>query len=284
MVNLTDLKQANNQSITDFGSRVASIIEDIKQLMAAASKTPQGIPWADEITALNGWNGVAAGIKAKQLQDVANQMVWNSFDHLGIQLFISNHKPIIRDELMKMPPATLNTTIKMARTLEKIHLKSDTAHTTVSEVQHQQQHHATANDNQTTNVEIEALSAQFQALLKRRNGNNKGSRGNGNNFQRGSRGRGRGGQGGNTTGYNVCRYCEKPGHLQKVCNSRIKAGAPEVDAQGKPYMQANELDLEDAPDAAGPTHHLQNLWQQQQHQQFNWESLQEIYPSSPDFI
>ena len=85
-------------------------------------------------------------------------------------------------------------------------------------------------------------------------------------------------------GYNVCRYCKKPGHLQKICNSRIKAGALEVDAQGIPYMHTNELDPEDGAEAAGSTLQHQNPWHQQQQQLFNWELLQEIYPMSPDFI
>ena len=288
VVNLTDLKQLNNESITDFGSRVASVIDDIKQLMPAASKTPQGIPWAPELRALAGFNDVAAAVKAKQLQDVADQMVWNSFDHLGIQLFVSNLKPIIRDELMKTPPATLNATIKMARSLEKIHAKSDHAHAAVSEVQQhsQQPQHPNNAENASLDAEIEALSAQFQALLKRRNGNGNGNRparGNG-QVQRGQRGRGRGGRGGNATGYNVCRYCKKPGHLQKVCNSRIKAGAPEVDAQGKPYTHANELDEDNGAHTDTLPHLQHNPWTQAQPPTFNWESLQEIYPGAPDFI
>ena len=77
MVNLTDLKQANNKSITDFGCRATSIIEDIKQLMPVASQTPQGIPSDATIRVLAGWYAVTAAVKAKQLQDVADQMIWN---------------------------------------------------------------------------------------------------------------------------------------------------------------------------------------------------------------
>ena len=181
-------------------------------------------------------------------------------DHLGIQLFVSNLKPILWDNLMKAPPATLNSAIKMARSLEKSHVKSDSLHTSVSEIQpqHQQQHSDMALD-----AKIEALSAQFQALIKRRNGNNgqQGGRGNVNNQR--SRGQGRGGPGGSTTGYNVWRYCKKPGHLQKLCNSHIKAGAPEVNTQGKPYTHANEVDNDDTADGAGGTAgQLNNPWQQ----------------------
>ena len=57
---------------------------------------------------------------------------------------------------------------------------------------------------------------------------------------------------------------KKTGHLQKVCNSPIKTGAPEVDAQGKPYTHANELDKGDATDGArAAAGHPNNPWLQQ---------------------
>jgi hypothetical protein len=111
---------------------------------------------------------VDAAHKADALQQVADKVHWASFDHLGIQLFVSNLKPVIRDELMKAPPATINAAIKMSRSLEKIHIKSDNSHATISEIQPQQQQHG----DTLLDAEIEALSAQFQALLKRRNGGN----------------------------------------------------------------------------------------------------------------
>ena len=280
-VNLADLKQATNESITDFGSRVAIIVEDIKQLMPAASRVPQGVVWHADFTGLAGWNAVNAARKADLLQSAADKVRWACFDHLGIQLFVSNLKPAIRDELMKAPPATLNAAIKMARSLEKIQVKNDSSHAGVTEIHPQQQH---SNADATLDAEIEALSAKFQSLLNRHNGSNghRGGRGNGSN-QRG-RGRGRGGRGGNATGYNVCRFCKKPGHLQKVCNSRIKAGAPEVDAQGKPYTHANELD-EGAPanGAGATTGQAENPWQQQQ-DPYDYGAQEEIYWNDPDFL
>ena len=111
--------------------------------------------------------------------------------------------------------------------------------------------------------------------------NNRGGRGNSNN-QRG-RGRGRRGRGGNTTGYNVCHYRKKPGHLQKDCNSGIKAGAPEVDAQGKPYTNPSKLEDGSPTDGAdGPTDYS-NPWLQQP-APYNYNAATEIYQDRPDFI
>jgi len=61
--------------------------------MPAASRVPTGVVWDAANTALAGWNGVAADVKAKQLQNAANKVIWNTYNHLGVPLFISNLKP-----------------------------------------------------------------------------------------------------------------------------------------------------------------------------------------------
>jgi len=243
-------------------------------LMPAASRTPAGVTWADEITALAGWGGVAAAIKTTQLQNAANRVIWNTYNHLGVQLFISNLKPVFRDEMLKAPPTDLNAAIKQARQLEKIVLKPENTSASVSAIQQE----ATGGCDEI-DAEIAALSAQFQALLKKRNGaNGKGGRGaaNGNRGGRGGRGRGAprgGGTANGSSSYNVCRYCKKPGHLQKVCNSRIKAGAPQVDAAGKPYTYAQEME-EDEQGTEGPAAGgAANPWAPQL---YEWESMQEV--------
>ena len=134
VVNLSDLKQGQNESVTDFGARVARTVDDLEHLMPAASRVPQGVDWADVFTGLAGWAGVTAAQKATQLQAAADKVIWATYNHLGVQLFISNLKPALRDELMKAPPTDLNTAIKAARQLEKIHTKPENGHATVSEI------------------------------------------------------------------------------------------------------------------------------------------------------
>jgi len=141
--------------------------------MLAASRVPTGVAWDAAITALAGWGGVAADVKAKQLQDDANKVIWNTYNHLGVQLFISDLKPAFRDEMLKAPPTDLNTAIKQARQLEKIVLKPENTSASVSSIQQE-----AAGGYDEVDAEIAALSAQFQALLKKCNGaNGRGGRG-----------------------------------------------------------------------------------------------------------
>jgi len=274
VVNLSDLKQGASESVTNFGSRVARIVDDLEILMPAAARTPAGVAWADEITALAGWGAVAAAIKTTQLQNAANRVIWNTYNHLGVQLFISNLKPVFRDEMLKAPPTDLNAAIKQARQLEKIVLKPENTSASVSELQQEASGH-----HDTIDAEIAALSAQFQALIKKRNGaNGRGGRGaaNGNRGGRGGRGRGapRGGGAANgNSSYNVCRYCKKPGHLQKVCNSRIKAGAPQVDLNGKPYVYGQEVEEDEQTSESGAAGGSANPWATPS---FEWDSVQEL--------
>jgi hypothetical protein len=169
--------------------------------------------------------------------------------------------------MLKAPPTDLNTAIKQARQLEKIVLKPENTSASVSAIQQE----ATGGYDEV-DAEIVALSAQFQALLKKCNGaNSRGGRGaaNGNRGGRGGRGRGapRGrGAANGASSYNVCRYCKKQGHLQKVCNSRIKAGAPQVDASGKPYTYAQEMEEEDQGTEVAAAGSVANPWAPQNYE------------------
>jgi hypothetical protein len=71
----------------------------------------------------------------------------------------------------------------------------------------------------------------------------------------------------------VCRYCKKPGHLQKVCNARIKAGAPQVDLNGKPYTYAQEMEEDEQGTESGAAGGTANQWASPS---FEWDSVQEL--------
>ncbi len=48
---------------------------------------------------------------------------------------------------------------------------------------------------------------------------------------------------------NICRYCNKKGHLQKECFSRQRNNAPMVDAKGKAYENNHVNKVADKPTA-----------------------------------
>ncbi len=88
--------------------------------MPQAAREPQGVTWPAAIQALNGFNTISSDVKQGLLNDATEKAVWNTMNHMGVQLFISNLKPILWDELMKAPLATLMEAVKAARHLEKI--------------------------------------------------------------------------------------------------------------------------------------------------------------------
>ena len=180
---------------------------------------------------------------------------------------------------MKAPPGLLKDAVKMARQLEVIQKdpnKVNSAEAAITEVQEA----AGTKEDASVDQQIEALSASFQQLLQRRNNQRGGQRGRGGRGGRGQRG-GRGGAQSNKTGYNTCRFCKKTGHLQKVCNARIKAGAPEVDDKGQPYRTGqNEIDddqdqqetLEAVQGSIAHTNFVNNPWSQTAAGWQGWEA------------
>jgi len=51
VVNLSNLKQGAQESVTDFGVPVAHIVDDIKVVMPAASYVPTGVAWENSTIA-----------------------------------------------------------------------------------------------------------------------------------------------------------------------------------------------------------------------------------------
>jgi len=48
----------------------------------------------------------------------------------------------------------------------------------------------------------------------------------------------------------ICRFCKKPGHMQKDCRARKRVNGPMVDAQGKPFERRNGVSAVEASAAA----------------------------------
>ena len=229
VIGLNNLTQHNDETVIDFGARVAKVVNDLDKLMPAAARQPQGVTWPATILALAGFAALPAATKQEPLNAAADKAVWNTMNHMGVQLFISNLKPSLREELMKAPPATLMDAVKAARHLEMITTEPKTSNSKAAAV-------TAVEATDDAQLDIEALSSSFKSWLTKRGRGNGRSRGRGPRNARGGRGAANG-----TSA--TCRYCKKPGHMQKYCNARIRAGAPEVDDKGKPYAKyLNELE------------------------------------------
>jgi hypothetical protein len=69
-----------------------------------------------------------------------------------------------------------------------------------------------------------------------------------------------------------CRYCKKLGHMQKECRSRLRANAPMVDAEGKPFRKVHAVDNPVYPDSekGQPSATISSIQQVDQFQSLNW--------------
>lgn len=160
-----------------------------------------------------------------------------------MQLFVAGLKEDIRLKTIEAGEVTIGATIDTAATIEVVlNDKKNTPH--INEIKED----GTVPSNTSINAieietemndeELEAVNfvraKRGQPLWKRKkfNGNfNNRSSNNGNNknnYNSNNRGN-------NFDPNEKCRYCKKAGHRQRECRSRIRAGAPMVDAQGKPY-------------------------------------------------
>jgi len=148
------------------------------------------------------------------------------------QFFIAGLRPDLRNRVMEAAKETISESVKYAVELEVIN--QDSRRAAVNAVTDSgAQINAVAED--LTEIEgFESMQIEDQVkvinALMARNG----------------RFRPRPPGGSTNRGPIVCRYCKKPGHMQKECNLRIKNRAPCVDAQGKPFQRRNKIAAVDA--------------------------------------
>ena len=274
-LNLSDIKQGQTESAARYISRVIKIISDVKDLAPAALAAPAQ-PFCDEIRNLAGWAGVADAIKTQNVQGLLQHGAKDAYNRIGMQLFIAGLKPILRTELMKINPTNMREAFDAVIDAEKITAEPQRNKTSavLAGVSNNEEGDAESDadsDNgdeeggDENDANISALTAKLKALKKKaakknkqkgtRNGSNNSNNKPQNGGQNASKPNRGGGGGGN------CRYCNKEGHFQAECYSRKAAGAPMVDAQGKPFQARGVHALA----AGGYMHQYQQQQQQQPH-------------------
>jgi len=237
------LQQEKGETVNDFGHRCA------KELFDVSKKCPMP-DVADQDAAF------LALTAAQQAKAHANS-VREMSDMFAKAFFLNGIKDALKVTVMNAKPVSLQAAIEKAMEVEQTLETANSNKSRISEL-------AEMEDGDLDEIEnldeddIFALNkkrAQYgrQPFKKgnrfqRNSGNSgNGNSGNGNakngngysgNGNGNGAGNGNGGNNGNDRTTWTCRYCNKPGHLQKFCNSRIAKGAPLIDKFGKTYTNA----------------------------------------------
>jgi hypothetical protein len=242
-VNLADLHQGQTEQVVSFYPRVIKAVDDLEALAGDAFPLPDP-PFPLEFTNVPGFAALAVPVRAAAAQSLVTFGAVSAFNHIALNLFVSNLRPSLRDELLKTPPATLYGAFEAASQLERLQEtpKRPTAAAMAVE--------GTPSSSPATVVpadtdasadgldkEIDALNFRLKALKNRRTSTRPSTSGH----QQQQQQQPRSGPPRSTPARDPnfkCRYCKKLGHGQYECNSRRAAGAPMVAADGTPYKPA----------------------------------------------
>ncbi len=256
-LNLSEIRQNGSEPAARYIARVIKIVADI-QALAPANLPAPAVPYIDEIRALAGWGALADARKEANIQLLMQAGATDAYQRLGMQLFIAGLRPNLRVELMKANPNTMRAAFDAAIDAEKIMAepRRDKAPNILAVNSYEDPSDANseasdAEEEETAeggeeDAEINALSAKLKMLKKKINNKRQtqsksASKPNGQNGKKSANNK----QGEKKNG--TCRYCSKEGHFQAECYSRKAAGAPMVDARGKPFSSGGGVHALESP-------------------------------------
>jgi hypothetical protein len=215
--NLVELTQRQGESTNQFYFRLFRIYKRLCETKPANMSDVRLAP-------ANPNAATAAELRKIKEEGIADMEMF-----LKHQLFLAGAREPMRTELMKAGKATLAEAVDYATELENIYKKD---HKTISVISEENEADAVdgIDPNELNDDELETINAIRKRFGKKpffkKNGNGNGNY-NRNNHNNGS----------NSNGSIKCRYCQKMGHMQKVCKSRLRDKAPMVDANGKPFTK-----------------------------------------------
>jgi hypothetical protein len=236
-VQLADLKQGQNEPVNTFYPRVVRAIDDLEALIPGHAFPPPAQPWPQEFRDIAAFGNIPVATRAQAALDLVAHGATQAFNHIALNLFISNLRPALRDELLKQPPATLYAAFQRALTLERLAVEPKRPNLPAMPVDTSEVAAPTpAPPSSTASDTLDDLDKQIDALnLKRRNMQQRQG-------QRSGPSRAPG-QLSNSNRFTnrppasrdtICHYCKKPGHYQIDCRSRIRANAPLVRTSAPP--------------------------------------------------
>ena len=205
--NLIELSQKPGESAIKFHFRLYKIYERLCEARPAMMYDVTTVPAA------------AGAATAAEQRDIKKEGIEDMEMFIKHQLFLAGLREPLRSEVMKEGKATLGEAVDFADELESIYRKNERTVNVVEKTESAASDVIDIEDLEDDELEainlIRRKTGKKPFLRKRHNGNNNGSNGGG----------------------IKCRYCQKMGHMQKECRSRIRDRAPLVDTNGKPFTK-----------------------------------------------
>ena len=245
-VNLADLHQGQTEPVVSFYPRVVKAVDDLEALAGLAFPLPDP-PFPIALTGVAAFMAIPNADRAAAAQALVTYGATAAFNHIALNLFVSNLRPSLRDELLKKSPASLYEAFETASQLERLQeapKKPVVAAMPIDSTAPVQAADTVADSDPSADSldkEIDALNFRLKALRGKRNFSRPGPSSSSKPSARPSP---RPAQPSRSTPSRdpnfKCRYCHKLGHGQYECNSRRAAGAPMVAADGTPYKPASQ--------------------------------------------
>jgi len=285
-VHLADLQQGATENVVQYYSRVIRAIDDLEMLIPNGTFPRPDPIFGAAFTGVNAFMNIPLADRQAEADALIRHGATAAFNHMALNLFVSNLRPFLRDKLLENRPDSLTEAFDTAVALERLQTdprKAAGVNAVDSDLPAQETTTPKddANEEATQlDAEIDALNLKLRSLQHRRQGTGPrpqprppGSSGppapphNGRpprNQQQQRRARPE----------DKCRYCKKSGHFQKECFSRRRDNAPMVGADGQPYRNNSVSQLDDRGQVV--------LFQQQQQQLHNFQNAPfSAYPYIP---
>ncbi|MGV0982821.1 MAG: hypothetical protein ACOYB0_10720, partial [Polynucleobacter sp.] len=220
--------------------------------------------WTAEVLAVGAFMAIDVAHRATAAANLVAHGATAAFNHFALNLFVSNLRPGLRDELLKTPPANLYAAFQTALQLERIQTDPKKIPTTSAMPVSGTPVEAAATmpadtdaDADQLDQEIDAMNFKLKNLKLRREQRFSSQRGRPQQNRQPPRSGGSGRQPQQRSGQVdksswKCRYCQKLGHGQFECFSRRRDNAPQVAADGTPY-RTNRPNDNNSRDHAGPS-------------------------------
>ena len=106
-VNLSELKQGQNEPVTALYPWVVKAIDDLKALIPGLAFPLPNPVWPQAILDVTGFVALPVADRAAAAAALIAHGAMQAFNHMALNLFISNLCPALCDELLKALPNTL---------------------------------------------------------------------------------------------------------------------------------------------------------------------------------